>query len=221
MSVERIRHLRDALSEELAVAPAHRIGRALGGRLALDLDGVMGVARAAGRRVQQAAPGILHGAATGFVAGGPAGAVVGGALGAAGAAGSSPPGAAPVAASGRPAPPIANPAALELLLAVLRPEIVEALMALALGGNGARWVPVAGVPVPVTTAAHLVKSLAEQAAAAHPARPLTRVPRYLAEAHARGQDLASPAVRAESLRALLRESASDVEEWDGPGGRER
>ena len=129
------RNLREALSVKLADAPSRRINRTLGGVLAEDLEDILDVARSAAGQVQQIAPGVLQGAATGFLAGGPGGAVVGGLLGAA-KGGTLPRG----AAAATPGP-VANPAALELLLTVLRPEVVEALIAMALGRLGAQVDP--------------------------------------------------------------------------------
>ena len=208
MRSERLWHLRDALADGLAGASSCRIDRALGADLAEGLDDVLGVARSATARVQRAAPAVLQGAASGYLAGGPAGAVFGGALGALGV-----PPHAPVAGRSQA---VANPAALELLLTVLRPEIVEALVALALGRLGAPAVPVAGVPVPVAAVPNLVQSLAEQAAVAHPPIAARRVPAYLGEAYTRGEDIGSPMVQAESLRALLRESADWLEDHEIP-----
>ena len=211
MRSERLWHLRDALADGLAGASSCRIDRALGADLAEGLDDVLGVARSAAARVQRAAPGVLQGAASGYLAGGPAGAVVGGTLGALGV----PPYPPVTDAAGR-SQGVANPAALELLLTVLRPEIVEALVALALGRLGAPAVPVAGVPVPVAAVPNLVQSLAEQAAVAHPPIAARRVPAYLGEAYTRGEDIGSPMVQAESLRALLRESADWLEDHEIP-----
>jgi hypothetical protein len=217
--------LRESLSGHLADAPARRIERVLGVDLAAGLESVSSELRSAARYIQRAAPGILQGAATGFAAGGPAGAVLGAVGGGLAGAGAGTGGVAVNAANAAAAPsqPVANPAALELLLTLLRPEVVEALIALALGGRGARTVSIAGMPVPVGAIPELVRSLAEQASATWSTestrvRPDARasLPRYLAVAARRGEDVGAPHVRANALRALVHEAWGDDAEgaWD-------
>jgi hypothetical protein len=203
------------LSPQLADAPSRRIDRVIGPDLAEDLESVSSMVRTVGGALQQHGPGILKGAATGFLAGGPAGALVGGiggGLSSAGVlpgAGAAPAGAQPLAVAPVPGQPIANPAALQLLLTILRPEIVEALIAMALGRHGARGVEIAGQAVPVAAVSNLIHSLAEVASASHHAmRPQNGVPRYLAPARMRGEDISSPEVRATALLELIHDA------WD-------
>lgn len=213
------RYLRDALAESLADASHARIHRVLGAELAEGLDDIARIARAAVPYVQKAAPAVLQGAATGFLTGGPAGALVGGAaggisslgVGAAPSAGmparaGAPPGAPAAGASAA----IANPAALQLVLALLRPEVIDALIAMGFGREGARQVPIAGTSVPVAAYANLIQSLAEDALATH--HPIARdsgVPRYLSEAIAGGEDISHAHVRARALHSLVREAWQD------------
>jgi hypothetical protein len=198
--------LREALSRELAAASTHRIKRAIGAELADDLEDLSGALKTVGSHVAKAAPGALKGAATGFLMGGPAGALAGAAAGGLSSSGvlSGRQGAVP----GQGA--IANPAALELLLTVLRPEVVDALIALALGNHGARAVPIAGTPVPVGAVTSLIQSLAEQASATHHAsNPRMGMPRYLTEAMRRGHDIGSASVRAEAVLTLVHDAWDD------------
>ncbi|MCW5802919.1 MAG: hypothetical protein KIT31_11080 [Deltaproteobacteria bacterium] len=111
--------------------------------------------------------------------------------------------------SGR-APAIANPAALELLLTLLRPEVVEALVAMVLGRNGARGVAIAGQPVPVAAVTNLIQALAEAASTTHHTTHVRRgVPRYLSEARRRGEDITAPEVRTAALLELIRDAWDD------------
>ena len=163
-----------------------------------DLESVSSAFHAVSQQVQQAAPGALKGAATGFMMGGPMGALAGAAAG--GLTSS-----AVLAPSTKNA--VANPAALELLLTLLRPEVVDALIAMVRGSGGARSVPIAGTQVPVAAVTNLIQSLAEHASATHHAlRPRGGTPNYLGEALGRGEDIASSHVRANALLALVHEA---------------
>ena len=163
------------------------------GDLQDDLESVSSAFHAVRQQVQQAAPGALKGAATGFMMGGPMGALAGAAAGG--------------LASATTKTGVANPAALELLLTLLRPEVVDALIAMVLGRAGARSVPVAGTQVPVAAVTNLIQSLAEHASATHHAmRPRGGTPRYLGDALQRGEDIASQDVRANALLALVHEA---------------
>lgn len=195
-------NLRDALSNELAEASSSRIARTIGPDLANDLESVSSAFRVA----QQVAPGALKGAATGFMMGGPMGALAGAAAGGLASAGTGGPrpmfSPATTTAAG-----VANPAALELLLTLLRPEVVDALIAMVLGRAGARSVPIANTQVPVAAVTNLIQSLAEHASATHHAmHPRGGIPRYLGEALHRGEDIASPHVRANALLSLVHEA---------------
>jgi hypothetical protein len=150
-----------------------------------------------GQHLQKAAPGSLQGALTGFMSGGPVGAVAGAAMGGASAylkPGAGAPGA--NAASGGGA---ANPAALQLLAAILRPEVLQALGAMSAGTSGAQQISVAGQPVPVAAFANMLASVAGQAAFNHHAA--TPSPGAAAQ----------PSVAAEQLLSLLAEAADDDE----------
>lgn len=188
---------------ELAGAWSSRIDRVLGPDLADDLEDIASIARTVGAHVKQVAPGALQGAAKGFLVAGPAGALVGGLGGGLASAGVL--GGAPAVA----AQPIANPAALQLLLTLLRPEVVEALIAMVLGRNGARGVEIAGQAVPTAAVTNLIQSLAEAASATHHAsRAHDGVPRYLADARARGEDITAPEVRSLAVLELIHDA------WD-------
>ena len=74
--------------------------------------------------------------------------------------------------------------------------------------------------MPVGAFGNLIQALADDAAASHhePFRPPGRVPRYLGEALARGEDTTAPRVRAEELRSLLHERAYNPHEtWEDDG----
>ena len=203
--------LRESLADDLWDADEEEILDELGVPLADLLEDLAGVLRGAGNvakvvggELGARAPGILRGAATGMLAGGPAGAVlgaVGGGLAAPGATPTPAAATAPAGASG------ANAAAL--LLAMLRPEVAQALVALAAGAAGARTVPVAGVSVPVGAFANLFQSLAEGAASEHAGSRHHGVPEYLAEAAEHGLDIGSASNRAAVLLALLADAAED------------
>jgi hypothetical protein len=168
--------------------------------LADDLESVSSAFHAVRQQVQQAAPGALKGAATGFMMGGPMGALAGAAAGGLASSGV-------LSGASASAPAVANPAALELLLTLLRPEVVDALIAMVLGRAGARSVPIAGKQVPVAAVTNLIQSLAEHASAAHHAlRPRGGTPGYLGESLRRGEDIASSHVRANALLALVHEA---------------
>lgn len=195
----RYLQLRGVLSPGLAEAPSGSIDRALGPEVAQDLENLAGIARTITPAVANVAPNVIRGAATGFLVGGPAGAAAGGI--AAGLAGHAPSGA---------RPPIANPAALQLLLTLLRPEVVDALLAMALGRSGAHGVEIAGQAVPVAAVSNLIQSLAEAASASHHAsRVHTGIPRYLSEARRSGRDIAAPEVRTGALLELIHDAWED------------
>lgn len=239
LSFRGVRHveLRESLSWRLAEAPSERIDRLLGRDVAEDLGDLAGAIRNVAPYLAKAAPGALKGAATGFMVGGPVGAVAGGVGGGlAGIAGAGPaaptsaaqaavpqpggpagvapavvaqPGAAQATAP-QPGSAIANPAALQLLLTLFRPEVVEALIAMVLGRNGAPGVEVAGRAVPVGAVTNLIQSLSEAASASHHASVRSSgTPRYLSEALRRGEDVAAPGVRSAALLELIHDAWDD------------
>jgi hypothetical protein len=112
-----------------------------------------------GNEIGKVAPGAIQGALTGFMTGGPAGAALGAVGGGASAylKGTAPaPAMTPVVAQ-QP-----NAAALQLLAALLRPEVIQALGAIA-NPAGPQTVSVAGTQVPAAAVANLLASLAGNA----------------------------------------------------------
>lgn len=182
---------------------------ALGETIAL-VEGARQWARSTARELRTAAPGAAQGALTGFLVGGPAGAAVGAVAGGMGQQGRQ-----HTAAMSAAAPGVENAAAVQLLGALLRPETMQALGALALGRAGAPSVPVLGTRVPVTAFANLLATLATQAAARH---HQTVFPARTARTHLPDRPgVAAPETRAEALLALLAEAAAvDEEEGDAP-----
>jgi len=197
-------HVRAALSEDVARLRGDALARALPGGMADLLEEIAAGLDQLGRAARRRAPGVIQGAATGALTGGPAGAVLGGlAGGVAAASGTRTARASTIPRTQRAV--AANPAALQLLLTVLRPEVVQALVAMALGPHGAAAVRVGDKDVPVASFANLVQTLAGRAAAVHHARfhqATASVPAHLAEG---GVDIATPAGRGAALLRLLAE----------------
>jgi hypothetical protein len=214
-------YLRDVVCEELADLPDEDLEATLPEGLAEAFEDLSGGVHEIGAMAQRMLPGALTGAATGFAAGGAPGAVLGGLAGAAGSATgrapSPPTTAAPVpGAAVAPAPtataPVQNPAALDLIFALMRPEVVGALAAAALGRAGAATVPVAGTQVPVAAVTNLIQTLAARATTTHQAQAPRRgaaMPEYLEGA---GPEVLSPERRAETLLDLLAEAAVQDDE---------
>jgi hypothetical protein len=155
------------------------------------LGAISQVGAQVGQRLPSISQGALQGASMGAAAG-PYGALLG-ALGGAVAGGLTAPArpaapqpapAAPQAAHAPPAPPAAaapaapapvpmpvptvgtagSPAAAQLLGLLAQPQVLQALIAMSLGGAGARTVPVAGADVPVAAVPSALSVLANQAA---------------------------------------------------------
>jgi hypothetical protein len=186
--------LRDVVHPELAKLPPEQLEAALRlhGVDAEGLNDFLGAMSQVGTQVGQRLPsigqGALQGASMGAVAG-PYGALLG-ALGGAVAGGltapprptapqpapvAQPAVQAPPAPAAAPAPAPAAPmvptaaaggsaAAAQLLALLAQPQVMQALMAMALGGAGARTVPVAGADVPVAAVPGALSVLANQAA---------------------------------------------------------
>lgn len=184
------------------------VGAAIGGAAGQALSGALGGAlsgpnRGRGKRVLQ---GLAGGAMSGVagLAGGP-GRALPGPLGAiAGAVG-------PVL--GRAAGAVAgggSPSAAQLLRTITRPETLQALLSMAMGGAGRRQVPVAGTPVPPAAFANLLGQLANQAAAEYHqtvAGESTGTPMYLLDGAGEFVgDPADPMSRAEVLLVRLAEA---------------
>lgn len=216
------------------------IAHQLPGVAAEDLEGFWNdVGAVAGRALPGAAAGALSGAALGPW-GALGGAVIGGVTGALSGGGAPPPpppappppprpAPQPARPAPPPAPPVAPPAPAPwqppsptvapatsgnvpmLLLGLLqRPEVLQALMALALGSAGRRTVPVgaAGTEVPVSSFANLLGTLGQHAFAQsesiHP--PAQGFPEYLYRGGELAVDPASPEQRAGRLMELLSET---------------
>src|SRR5438132_3085610 len=184
--------LRDVVHAELAKLPPEQLEAAL--RLhGVDAEGLndfLGAISQVGTQVGQRLPSISQGALQGAsmgAAAGPYGALLG-AVGGAVAGGLTAPAAppavqappaqppAPPAQPAVPAPPAqppapaptaaagGSPAAAQLLGLLAQPQVMQALIAMALGGAGARTVPVAGTAVPVAAVPSALSVLANQAA---------------------------------------------------------
>ena len=159
----------DELAGELNAAELAGLGKAfrkLG-------SGVSRSVPAIGRAGQQALPGVIQGATTGATVGGPWGALIGGLAGGglslAGAQGKPGP-----KTPGRPAPsrpmavtaPAVRPTAAsvpaaQLLAMMQNPQVLQALLGLALGSAGKQTVPVGGANVNAGALAGLIRKLAE------------------------------------------------------------
>jgi hypothetical protein len=221
----RFESLREVLGPSLDRSDDRDLGRALTPEVADLLEDLASAFSTAGRELAKRAPGALAGAAQGFLVGGPAGAAVGAGLGAAGVmpgatgggGGASAPGVAPTIALQAGGAANHPAAILTLLSSLLRPEVLQGLLAMAAGPAVApQTVPVAGLQVPVGSFATLIQSLAGRAAAEHHARhaPTGGLPEYLGEVA--GADLANPDVRAAALLGLLCEAdAADLAAYDG------
>jgi hypothetical protein len=183
--------LRDVVHPELAKLPPEQLEAVL--RLhGVDAEGLndfLGAMSQVGTQVGQRLPSITQGAVQGAsmgAAAGPYGALLG-ALGGAVAGGltaparpaaphpapqpspvAQPAAQAPAPAAPAPAAPTAaaggSPAAAQLLALLAQPQVMQALIAMALGGAGARTVPVAGADVPVAAVPSALSVLANQAA---------------------------------------------------------
>lgn len=211
------------------------------------LEDFLGSLKKVGKSIAKAAPSVLPvvGTVAGTAFGGPLGATLGGALGkaAGGAIGGAAAGgggrrrdakrgrtgrgrglAGALAGRGAALPPSlgaaagkGSPAAQQLLSIINRPEIVQALMAMALGPAGRTHIPVGGgepadpgapaeppTPVPVGAIANVIGTLANQAGsdlnAAEPPQGES-VPSYLLGES--GEFLVDPAVPEERARLVL------------------
>ena len=159
-------------------------------------------------RNKQVAAGSLRGALTGFASGGYPGAIlgaVGGGVAARDRATATPPKAqAPSPAAAAAAP---NVPALQMIAAMLRPEIFEAFASMAMGRRGNDKVSVGGTEVPVAAVATMIQQLAAQASSQHkqanrPQESEDFWPEY------------SPFVESEDIVELLTEAAWQDQEFD-------
>lgn len=163
------------------------------------LDDVASVLGAAGRELLKRAPSALSGAAKGFMVGGPGGALLGGAMGAAR------PG---MSRASRPTTTI-----LTLLTTLLRPEVLQALYAIAAGEGTQSPISVAGVKVPAATFTGLIKTLAGQLTTEPPRGGNRAIPEYLVPLAEAGGDPYDPEDRAMALLALLVEADDEATGW--------
>jgi hypothetical protein len=186
------------------------VGAAVGGAAGQALSGALGAAlsgpdRGRGQRVLS---GLAGGALQGV-----SGILGGGGGGATGALGRALPG--PFGAiAGALAPALGglagggSPAAAQLARTITRPETLQALLSMVLGGAGRRQVPVAGTPVPVSAFANLLGQLASQASAEYHqtiAGESAGTPMYLLDGA--GEFIGDPADPASRAEVLLRRFA--------------
>ena len=101
-----------------------------------------------------------------------------------------------------------SPSAAQLARTITRPETLQALLAMALGGAGRSQVPVGGTPVPVSAFANLLGQLAGQASAEYHrtiAGEAVGTPMYLLDGA--GEFIGDPADPASRAEVLLRRFA--------------
>lgn len=170
-----------------------------------------------GKYAQKALPGALQGAMTGASVGGPWGALLGGVAGAGSsllgspAAAVPPAGVSPTQIANAPQVPglqglITNPAALQLVLSLLKPEVLQGLLGLAVQGPQAPPVRVGQTQVPVAAFANLVQSLSERALAIHHAAGGAEQGSPTYAEHLGAARAAMPDARADALLTLLANS---------------
>ncbi|MBX3161333.1 MAG: hypothetical protein KF773_35550 [Deltaproteobacteria bacterium] len=231
--------LRDALVPSLREARDEVLDERLDLEVAESLDAFGRAMNGAGQAARRAAPGATQGAITGFQVAGPWGALIGAGAGAA--LGSKQPGAPAIPAVGNvnPAAPGApaavpaagnvNPAALQLLAVLMRPEVIQALQALALGSAGTPTVPVGNVAVPAAAFPNLIQSLAEAAMVHHHANGrLARSPAWSRHVETFAvENIADPTARSVALLSLLaqcepedRDAELDEDDEDGEDDNE-
>ncbi len=235
-----LRHVLSTDYNELADDEVEQVLDSVWGEgAAEDLESFWGqvqkIGSTAGGYLKNAAPGMIQGATTGAALG-PWG-IVGGAL-AGGAASiaqqaTAPKGArGPIPAGGLPAgipggqaaghatqlppvpPPNGSPAAGQLLQLLARPEIVQALMSMAMGSAGRPSVRVGDTPVPVGGITNLLGVLANQASAEYHAVTVgesTGTPAYLLDRT--GEFVCDPTNAAERAGVVL-DLLADSNPWD-------
>lgn len=184
------------------------------------------VLNAAGNVAQNVLPVVapiapIAGAGIGTALGGPVGAAIGGQLGTIAGQAIAPgkpaqPGAMPPTPAGQMMPPGGgSPSAAQLLPMLCNPEVLQALMAMLMGGAGRPNVMVGNTPVPPGAVANTIAALANQAAAEYNAVAPggEAVPRYLLDE--RGEFLCDPAVPEQRAAVLVRRfnEAARQEYW--------
>jgi hypothetical protein len=113
----------------------------------------------------------------------------------------------PAAAAAQPAAPPGSPAAAQLVQTLFRPELLRALLGMALGAAANPTVAVGGTEVPLAALTNLLSQLSDQASAEYHAiagGAGEGVPGYLEGID--DADLISPDVRAARLLALFQEA---------------
>jgi hypothetical protein len=158
----------------------------------------------------QVTSGAARGALLGFAAGGYPGAVAGSVKGGFSASRPKPSPASPPSSVQGNTAPVPNEAALQLLAAILRPEMLEALAALSLGRHGATTIPVAGTPVPVDAFAGMLQQLASRVQAHNHRLNFSRAEEAWA-GFREDLDLDDTVEHSEALLELLSEAALDDE----------
>ena len=168
--------------------------------------------KSAGKVAQNVLPAVapIAGTVIGTAVGGPVGAAIGGQLGSLAGRAVAPgrpaqPGGIPPSPVGRMMPTTGgSPSAAQLLQMISRPEVLQALMGMMMGGAGRPNVMVGNTPVPAGAVANTIATLANQAAAEYNAVASGGevVPRYLLDE--RGEFLCDPAVAEQRTEVLLR-----------------
>ena len=214
----RYENIREAIHPELARLSDARLESILE-RNSIDAEAMEGWLSTLGNIGKAVLPAV--GGLAGTFIGGPAGAAIGGQLGQlaggalAGATGASSPPPRPVAAVAQAASGLmGSPSAGRLLQTVTRPETMQALMSMFMGGMGNPNVQVGGTSVPVGAFTNLLGTLANQAASEHSAALHARElhPEYMSDYA--GELRGDPAVaehRAEALYELLERTPLESE----------
>ncbi|HEU4364169.1 MAG TPA: hypothetical protein VFT13_01755 [Candidatus Krumholzibacteria bacterium] len=229
---ERFWNLREILSSEYADLSDDQIEAALDGVLgegaAENLEGFWKQAKniggTLGKYAQGALPGVIQGATAGAALGPMGivgGALSGGAISVAQQATAKRPPATPrrAGAATTSAAPLPNgsAAAGQLLQLLSRPEIVQSLLAMAMGAAGKPSVRVGQTPVPVGAVTNLLGALANQASVEHHALTAGEVsgsPAYLLDSH--GEFVCDPTSATERAGVLL-ELLADSDPWADAG----
>jgi hypothetical protein len=214
------RSLRALLAPEYASLPAEVLELYLEQHVGADhpahLAEFCESAQVAGQDLARVAQTVLPGAVQGALAGaalGPVGMIGGAALGALGKAAAAQEPAAPATA---PASTTATgvPAAAQLIATLLRPETLQALMAMVMGEAGRTHVQVGATPVPLGAFTNLIQNLAGEAAVQYHRSYGPRgsqIPEYLVEEDGTPKcDPSVPEARARALLELLEVSADSV-----------
>jgi hypothetical protein len=222
-SVPEYENIREVINPQYRNLSSEQIESLLE-RYGMDAEAMEGFFNDLGNFAKSVAPTVLPiaGAAVGTLIGGPAGGAVGGMLGrVAGSAIASQPGpgaGGPPAAVHAPAPP-ALPAASKLLQTITRPETIQALLAMLMGGLGRSNVQVGSTSVPVTAITNLLGVLAGKAEAEYNAARSAggeALPEYMKDYA--GEAIADPAVRENRAEVLYELFESTPVEQESEAG---